>query len=463
MTTLTSKGFAAYASPPSIRNMNVPEVVPTEYEAFMYRFTHHPTGRQYIGVHKGSVGDGYWNSSQCDEFRELLRSPDPIFDYEIAGFGSWDDMLQMEYRSIKSAKDSGVELFNKSRGQYANQRPNSDLYQWFVDAIERVTNGEVIPGFTFEIRHIDKVYGLVTFQSRQGTLDHDKMRLIRDRIDDKLGNTDMCNPVVILSSRDHNGKIQDVRHNGNHTTNAIYQSKHGVNVPVIVVDPIIHEQFGLADLRTIGNMLNPIPEVITSPAEIQDAVVTMLDHWRESGTPSDDPDLKTSIMSMGFSSGQWSAIKRIVDEEIRRAKAAAKKGANFIKYDGPNDAAIQTKVAKFEDPKYDDTYVRVLSLGSSHWIHNMVHEIMNNWTRSLKTGELVWNSDKPIKDKIVFIVYHPNVDSEAKWKGANKDHFEETVRRMFVDNPSMNIKAYQLIEMPAWSSIDGSEDVWVTH
>ena len=43
---------------------------PASFEAYLYRYTNLPTKQQYVGIHKGSVDDGYKHSSTNTEFQE---------------------------------------------------------------------------------------------------------------------------------------------------------------------------------------------------------------------------------------------------------------------------------------------------------------------------------------------------------------------------------------------------------
>ena len=57
-------------TPKQIVETNYGDVL-KEYEAFVYRFTNLENDKKYVGYHKGTVGDGYWNSSTCDEFKKV--------------------------------------------------------------------------------------------------------------------------------------------------------------------------------------------------------------------------------------------------------------------------------------------------------------------------------------------------------------------------------------------------------
>ena len=68
-------------------------------EAFIYKFTHKPSGKWYIGMHGLKEGEShldgaYWNSSTDDEFKELLEEKPKEFLYEISEYGSMEMDIQ---------------------------------------------------------------------------------------------------------------------------------------------------------------------------------------------------------------------------------------------------------------------------------------------------------------------------------------------------------------------------------
>ena len=60
--------------PPSFKDIQIAEA-PSVYEAYLYIFTilsGEHKDKKYAGIHKGYVGDGYWNSSTDKTFNQLI-------------------------------------------------------------------------------------------------------------------------------------------------------------------------------------------------------------------------------------------------------------------------------------------------------------------------------------------------------------------------------------------------------
>ena len=59
------------------------------YEGYLYRFINLENLKQYLGIHKGFVGDGYWHSSTNEEFKKAFCDSSILWKYEVLDFGSY--------------------------------------------------------------------------------------------------------------------------------------------------------------------------------------------------------------------------------------------------------------------------------------------------------------------------------------------------------------------------------------
>ena len=85
-------------------------------EAFIYKFTHTPTSRWYLGMH-GLIEDeshrdgAYWNSSTDEEFKELLQTKPQEFLYEISEYGTVSAIYKKENELLGySSKDIDLHI-----------------------------------------------------------------------------------------------------------------------------------------------------------------------------------------------------------------------------------------------------------------------------------------------------------------------------------------------------------------
>ena len=104
-------------------------------EAFIYKFTHKPTSRWYLGMHglkeDESHRDGaYWNSSTDEEFKELLQTKPQEFLYEISEYGTVSAIYKKENELLESLNAAKEKMsWNKWNGiKYQSEElPRLDL------------------------------------------------------------------------------------------------------------------------------------------------------------------------------------------------------------------------------------------------------------------------------------------------------------------------------------------------
>ena len=90
--------------------------------AFTYVWTDHKTNKLYVGVHKGSITDGYISSGKLFLSEYNKRPLD--FTREIIADGDYQDMVALEtaiLRSINAAKDPLFYNGHNSDGRFYNK------------------------------------------------------------------------------------------------------------------------------------------------------------------------------------------------------------------------------------------------------------------------------------------------------------------------------------------------------
>jgi len=111
-----------------------------KYEAYLYRYTHLPSGRMYVGIHKGLIEDSYNHSSTCEEFNQLLIDNFDDFKYEVLLTGSYGAMKNEEHKMLSEANaKSNVMYFNKSNGSPASKKFNMERVLTLAAEIKNMT------------------------------------------------------------------------------------------------------------------------------------------------------------------------------------------------------------------------------------------------------------------------------------------------------------------------------------
>ena len=197
---------------------------PSNYEAFIYRWTNLNTNRKYLGSHKGEIGDSYLDSSTSKQFKKDRASSKGNFKFEIIQYGDYEEIKTQETSILKQVNAAkSKDYYNKHNGGGGKQQYRTLEIMELVDGIK---SGE----FEVTIEPIDDIYPLGKLQVREEQLNTTLVREIKERINDKAGNTDLCEPILIYESR---VKGKDVIGNGNHTITAAHYSKDAVDIPVM--------------------------------------------------------------------------------------------------------------------------------------------------------------------------------------------------------------------------------------
>ena len=260
----------------SIVEVDIP-TPPNHYESYLYLFTNLDNGKKYLGIHKGLVEDFYYNSSKNPEFKDAYTNGKSKFKYEILDYG---DHSQMSFReaAILTTADakSSIDWYNKSNGGAIKQKLRMDLVMKMVEQIQngdfdcKDTNGDYIKEDKVKIYKLDRL------QVREVQYLPELVKSVTEKIEDRMGNTDICNPILIYEGRLEpntiKGRRRDLIGDGNNTIEAVYRSKSAHTVKVARIPYDIHIGLSNTELRSIGGLLNPEPEVRKVSSTPSDAV-----------------------------------------------------------------------------------------------------------------------------------------------------------------------------------------------
>jgi hypothetical protein len=390
--------------PPSFKDIQIAEA-PSVYEAYLYIFTilsGEHKDKKYAGIHKGYVGDGYWNSSTDKTFNQLITLSNSNIRFEVIEYGDYDVMTVREHLLLKGVDARNNPMwFNKTNG--APKYPTPDLNK-INELVERIEAGEfdVKDGDGEWLKH--PVVDLFNMKRLQVRFEEDKelRKHIKESIDDMAGNTDECEPVTIIEAR-MNG--EDVIGDGNHTTNGAYDSKAGRELKIRIIPEDVHNEYSNTELRMAMSLLNRPRGVKKTPITKADAIKQLID-MVAGGTPLKDPSIDAFLLSCKFSRNSIKTIKRDTQAEIDK-NALAMGNQQWIDYTvKEHKKKLELAV---ERNRTSDSVCLYLSSAMFKW--DNVFNLAYNSTDEGKKGERVLGQYK----KLVVVVYHPNPQAKQNW------------------------------------------------
>jgi hypothetical protein len=376
---------------------------PAQYESYLYKYTHLETGKMYIGIHKGRLGDRYWHSSQNEEFNQALSTEKNVFKFEVLRFGSHQAMEVAESRMLNAvdAKNNPM-YYNLSNGMKLNHDapPDVEMMQILVDKIQSRD------GLTVTIESVEDIAVLKRVQVRLAE-DEAHKREIKERIEDAGGDTSGCSPVVIYEGRGPNG--EDLIGDGNHTVMAASEAKHCTVIPVIRIPKSVHKEYTDAELKAIGNLLNKKPDTIKKPVSPDDAVKHLEDIVSKGVTleqfAKDEDAHRQYLQICGFTG---KTITKIIGRVKKSIKNQEFLKANKLWIDYTKSVHKKTLESTTEGFRTADTMAVHVSSAMFKW-DNIINTMFTH-TEETKKGRVM------TKDKMVVVVYHADSDKELDWK-----------------------------------------------
>jgi hypothetical protein len=243
-------------------------------EAFIYKFTHKPSGKWYLGMHGLKEGEShldgaYWNSSTDDEFKELLEEKPKEFLYEISEYGSMEMIYKKENKILESLDAAKNKMsYNKWNGiKYESEElPRLDVIDKLAkDAYDKKSDLE---------RKLEKVKqifddpDLIRLQVRFETSKSSK-KVSEYKNEMKSNNNTKGFTLTIV--RLPGGK--KVLVGGNHTGQAVISAKL-LNIEVVYIDM----DLTMEEMLALGDALNrrtEIDRMVTAMEDTADKLVGM--------------------------------------------------------------------------------------------------------------------------------------------------------------------------------------------
>jgi hypothetical protein len=381
---------------------NVIAPPPSSYEGYLYSYTNLTTNQIYLGIHKGSVNDDYNHSSTNVEFAEVFADLKSQLKFEVLNYGDYSEMQQLENTLLKKVDARKNPLYyNKSNGFPIYNQPDLDKCKAFAD---RLNAGDFNVGK-------EPIGTHTSMRALQVRFKHDAahQKIIKEKVDDALGNTDKCFPVLTWEGRGEDG--EDLRGDGNHTVWGASMSKHCIDIPVMRVPYELHKDFSNEELRAIGNLLNKRPDIIKKEMDPEDGVKHCLDNY-EVGVPCDSTSNIDWLKAFGFSG---SSTKGTINTIIKKAQAEAKKsdmkksGVLWKNYNAkPHHQEMLDMVDTFSRlPNTTSVYMSSLKFSSDRILDRLYATKPTEAKKAMGVEEI---------NKIVIVIHHSTPEAEENWK-----------------------------------------------
>jgi len=414
---------------------------PKEYESFVYRFTNLDNDKKYVGYHKGFVGDGYWNSSTCNEFEKVYTDSSSRLRYEILNYGTDKEMRQAEYRILSSVDArNNDEYYNKSNGFPVYPEIDREKCKALVARIE---SGEFNVGKEL-LDTLRKIFEKGNIVQVRYEHDDEHQRDIRDKINDENGNTNDCNPILLYEERASDGT--ELGGDGNHTFWGADASR-AIDVPVARVPYEVHKEFSDIELETVGHLLNRRPKVFKKKETDKDAM-KYLDSIYQSGQPLTSETTREGLKDLGLSARKVTSLITKYQEDLKK-KLKGLAGQNFINYKA--EPAKSELVAKVEAERDKDTMA--VSISSRSFKADELWDVIVPNIKIDKNGKLLNDKEtgRPmLKKKILkVLLYHPTGAAEEEWESKWSPYIRNRINCLIEKPYGMRV----IIEpQPAWTS-----------
>ena len=283
------------------------------YAAFYYMWKNTTTNKMYGGKHKGYVNDGYHHSSQNPKMIDDFQNMKHQWEYFVTFYGTLDEVSNYERKELKTGDASKSDLwYNLTNGGDAYSASKNQLISSICTDI---ASDIWLQDDELDIEGIQKLIDN-GIQVRINASDPSFTKTIETLIDDK-GDTSNTNPLILIE--DSNGLCRLI--NGSTTAQATIDSKHGTKLKYKVIPWSRVSTFNDSDRRALGLALNPKPEKPTSPTNTPDAVMYVMEAYRNLNRPIKDESNREYICDiLKFNSKEY---KSVINEAIAQIDQGA--------------------------------------------------------------------------------------------------------------------------------------------
>lgn len=231
-----------------------------------------------ISVGAGSVEDienqKYLHSSKCIELEQAIENPNNIITCNIIAFGSANEMATLEHTELaKVHAVSNSDYFNRSNGG-GRYVLNLNKQQEMID---NIMNNILLNKYPINFYNKSELDMLGFYQVRLQLLDRNHVNNLKDRMkiiskalpDTETGERPKIDPIVILMSKDKDGKSKII--GGNHSRAACLGGIPLMNgLEAIEVPYKDWCDLAECDIVTLGLLLNPMEEKVRLSNNLDD-------------------------------------------------------------------------------------------------------------------------------------------------------------------------------------------------
>ena len=390
-------------------------------EAFLYEYTNLKNNMKYVGKRKGKPLEGYYHSSESEQFLNDFTDSNAKFKFEVLEYGSEKIMLAKEKIELKrvNAKDNDM-YYNRSNGHAdVSVIPESSSMMKIAQEIlehKRVTYEDIIIQRCKVKKSVLK--GMKRLQTRRKTISHTHKRALQQDIMDKGGNTEHLT-IVYLKDR----KGQDIIIGGNHSDSAIQSCKKAVDAYVIPIPPEVHNNWSELSIKQLSGFLNPIRKnrnLESDHDDIEDMIFDLL----VQGFTTDSTNVTEIYDYYNRNTIERTNISKKAKKRIKQQELDS---LNWINYkDGDDLDKLEKRIEK--ENKVKGVYCKAYSTGVLSFWRDI--SSIENTNRSLIESKQI---DKLIKVYKI-LLWHPNEDAELEHFKLHSSNDMEVLNKVFNRN-----------------------------
>ena len=316
-------------------------------EAFIYKFTHKPTSRWYLGMHglkedESHLDGAYWNSSSDEEFKELLQTKPHEFLYEISQYGNMEMIYKKEneiLESLDAAKDPMS--WNKWNGikYQSKELPRIDLIDKLAkDAYDKDSDLERKEENVNEI--FDDV-DLIRLQVRFDTsLSSKKVGEYKNEMKSNNSTKGFTLTIVRLPG----GK--KVLVGGNHTGQSALSAKM-IRIEVVYID----EDLSMEEMLALGDALNRKKGIERMTTHIDDVAGKLVEFYDNKKITDDKFKDKYSTdyikITGGFKGNEIAKVRKAAKLLVEE-RGNWKKGKSWINW-GSKEKRLNGQSSRYKE------------------------------------------------------------------------------------------------------------------
>lgn len=381
--------------PAPILECKIPDKIPDTIGYYNYRISRIETGQFYDGKHKWN-GEPYWHSGENKELARLFSTENKTFKFEITFFGSEDEVSRREAEILEKTVGIDPLCWNLRKAIIKKKDLKND-----AKLVTEIYN-DVINGKWPKVKITkDEVINIPFKQCRSTKIYREKVLEIADAIRANSGNTDNCDPLIILKDRLGPGKDQGI--DGAHTKGGFVSVKNATQIDAIFIPKSVHKHIPDSMLTRLGNTFNRKNKKIKSDVEKDDVMKELMEEYADGYKHNDNDIRERVIIELNFSARQAAKFITAFKKKKKIHDANRKNGKTYGKYTRKQLNVIKKEMKK----KYPNKTI---------------------WASSSSTLTLCRIYDqlrKKNSEDCVIVIHHPDSIAEEKWElvDGRKDYF----------------------------------------